>query len=31
MLTRHANALLVLDRASSQLLPEEVFKRCIVL
>jgi glucosamine-6-phosphate deaminase len=31
MLTRHANALLVLDRASSQLLPNEVFKRCIVL
>jgi len=31
MLTRHPNALLVLDRASSQLLPNEVFKRCIVL
>jgi glucosamine-6-phosphate deaminase len=31
MLTRHANALLVLDRASSQLLPNDVFKRCIVL
>lgn len=31
MLTRHAQALLVLDRASSQLLPDEVFKRCIVL
>jgi glucosamine-6-phosphate deaminase len=31
ILTRHANTLLVLDRASSQLLPEEVFKRCIVL
>jgi glucosamine-6-phosphate deaminase len=31
MLTRHANTLLVLDRASSQLLPNEVFKRCIVL
>jgi len=31
MLTRHANSLLVLDRASSQLLPNEVFRRCIVL
>jgi glucosamine-6-phosphate deaminase len=31
MLTRHAQALLVLDRASSQLLPNEVFNRCIVL
>ena len=31
MLTRHANALVVLDRASSQLLPNDVFKRCIVL
>lgn len=31
ILTRHANALLVLDRASSQLLPSDVFNRCIVL
>jgi glucosamine-6-phosphate deaminase len=31
MLTRHDNALLVLDRGSSQLLPDEIFKRCIVL
>lgn len=31
ILTRHANNLLVLDRSSSQLLPNEVFKRCIVL
>jgi glucosamine-6-phosphate deaminase len=31
MLTCHANALLVLDRASSQLLPDEAFRRCIVL
>ena len=31
ILTRHANTLLVLDRPSSQLLPNEVFKRCIVL
>jgi glucosamine-6-phosphate deaminase len=31
MLARHENALLVLDRASSQLLPDEVFRRCIVL
>ena len=31
VLTRHANTLLVLDRASSQLLPNEVLNRCIVL
>lgn len=31
MLSRHSNALLVLDRSSSQLLPNEVFKQCIVL
>lgn len=31
MLTRHDDALLVLDRASSQLLPDEVFKQCVVL
>ena len=31
MLTRHDKALLVLDRVSGQLLPNEVFNRCIVL
>jgi len=31
MLTRHPNTMLVLDRPSSQLLPNEVFNRCIVL
>ena len=31
MLTCHDRALLVLDRASGQLLPDEVFKQCVIL